>query len=71
MKECNAILEAGVNETPPKYPMPKYTVIDTIVIFNYFCLKIGCFQAFFGRDRGVMKNCPNCRLNDEVVAKFE
>ena len=69
MKPCNIIMEVGM-EAPP-YPTPEYKVVDTIVIYNYFCLKIGCFQAFFGRDKGVMKNCPNCEMNDEVVAKFE
>ena len=71
MTECNAILQSGVNETPEKFPIPKYRILSTIVIYNYFCLKMGCFQAFFGREKGVMKNCPNCGLNDQVVAKFE
>ncbi len=55
MIECNVILQAGINNVPAKQPPPEYTVTETIIFYNYFCLKFGCFQAFFGRDKGVMK----------------
>jgi len=71
MIECNVILQAGINAIPAKQPNPEYTVKETIVFYNYFCLKFGCFQAFFGTEKGVIKNCPNCGLNDEVIARFE
>ena len=71
MIECNVILQAGINTAPAKKPPPEYTVAETIIFYNYFCLKFGCFQAFWGTEKGVIKNCPNCRQNDEVMAKFE
>jgi hypothetical protein len=68
--QCDVIMELGNGYEPPDWPAPDYNVLETVTIYNYFCLKMGCFQAFFGRDKGIMKNCPNCGMNDEVVAKF-
>lgn len=69
MKPCNIILEVGL-ETPP-CPIPEHKIISTTVIYNHFCLKMGCFQSYFGRIKGKVANCPNCGSNDKAVAKFE
>lgn len=71
MKECNVILQAGVYASAIKLSKPKHSIFGTTIIYNYFCCKLGCFQAFFGREKGTMKACPNCGSNEEVVAKFD
>ena len=71
MNECKIIMECGDGTQAPDYPTPEHAILESFVVYNYFCLKICCFQAFFGREKGVMKNCPNCGMNDQVVARFE
>jgi hypothetical protein len=71
MRGCNVILQAGVTASALNPSKPNYKTVGTVVIYNYFCMKLTCFQAFFGRDKGVMKNCPNCKMNNEVVGRFE
>jgi len=71
MKECNVVLEVGGGVCPPVYAIPEHRITKRFVIYNYFCRKFSCFEAFFGRDKGVIKDCPICKKNDEVVGKFE
>ena len=71
MEKGNVILELGGGVTAPSDLEPKHTNLETFIVYSYFCLKLGCSQSFFGRDKGVIKNCPNCGLNDEVVSRFE
>jgi hypothetical protein len=71
MHEFNPSLEAGGGIEPLEQKHDDFKVLETITFYNYFCLKMGCFQAFFGTEKGVIKDCPNCYQNDRVVAKFE
>ncbi len=71
MTECNAILEFGGLVTAPDYPKPEHKILETFTVYNYFCLRMECFQSFFGREKGVIKCCPNCNMNDRVMGTFE
>ena len=71
MDSCNVILELGAGIKPKAQPKPEHKILETFTVYNYFCLKMGCFQSFFGREKGIIKCCPNCGLNDRVVGTFE
>lgn len=71
MKNYRKVLCLSGNKAVPIPSTPKHKEIEKIVFYNYFCLKMGCFQAFFGTEKGVIKDCPNCYQNDKVVGRFE
>jgi len=50
-----------------QYDQPAHTVIDTVVIWNYFCLKIDCFFVFFRRYRDPRMCCPKCGETKDVI----
>jgi hypothetical protein len=64
------VLEANTGTVELNYPVTEHKVLEVFSVYNYFCLKLNCFEAFFGRDKGVIKDCPICGMNDKVVARF-
>lgn len=51
------------------YEIPEHTITKTIVIYNYFCLKIDCFFAFFRRFADDEMECPKCKERKDVIYK--
>jgi hypothetical protein len=71
MKPCNVVLQFGAGIKSPEPEITEFKVLKTTTYYNYFCLKLNCFEAYFGTIKGMLKNCPICKKNDKVVAKFE
>ena len=66
MKECNVILQAGVNASalPTKL---KYTLIESKTYYQYFCLKLACFRVWFSEKADKDMKCPYCGESKDVV----
>jgi hypothetical protein len=51
------------------YNPPSHEKLERVVIYNYFCLKLGCFFTFLRRKYDVNMVCPCCGQNDDVVTR--
>jgi len=64
----NTIRQIG-NAEVYEYNKPEHTVTDTVIIYNYFCLKIDCFFTWFRRYYDHDMKCPKCGESKDVCCK--